>query len=63
MTLVFAGVLGTAIAQRVDGHDAGRSSLALLVPLGIASVVYWKVTGDLSLYVALQLGGIGESCC
>lgn len=58
MTLVFAGVLGTAIAQRV-GNDVGRLSLALLVPLGIASVVYWKITGNLSLYVALQLGGIG----
>lgn len=58
MTLVFAGVLGTAIAQRV-GNDVGRLSLALLVPLGIASVVYWKMTGNLSLYVALQLGGIG----
>jgi len=58
MTLVFAGVLGTAIAQRV-GNDAGRLSLALLVPLGIASVAYWKMTGDLSLYAALQLGGVG----
>ena len=57
MTLVFAGVLGTAIAQRA-GNDIGRLSLALLVPLGIASVAYWKATGDLSLYVALQLGGI-----
>ena len=37
MTLVFAGVLGSAIAQRA-GNDAGRLSLALLVPLGIASV-------------------------
>ena len=58
MTLVFAGVLGTAIAQRV-GNDAGRLSLALLVPLGIASVAYWKVTGDLSLYATLQLGVVG----
>jgi len=57
MTLVFAGVLGTAIAQRA-GNDIGRLSLAVLVPLGIASVAYWKATGDLSLYVALQLGGI-----
>ena len=57
MTLVFAGVLGTAIAQRA-GNDIGRLSLALLVPLGIASVAYWKVSGDLSLYVALQGGGI-----
>jgi hypothetical protein len=58
MTLVFAGVLGTALAQRV-GSRIGRVSLALLLPLGIASVVYWRMTGDLSLYVTLQLGGIG----
>lgn len=58
MTLVFAGVLGTALAQRVGGK-VGHRSLALLVPFGIASVVYWQATGDLSLYVALQLGGIG----
>jgi hypothetical protein len=58
MTLVFAGVLGAAIAQRV-GSDVGRVCLTLLIPLGIASVVYWKVTGDLSLYLTLQFGGIG----
>lgn len=57
MTLVFAGVLGTAIAQRV-GSAVGRAVLALLVPLGIVSVVYWKMTGDLSLYLTVQLGGI-----
>jgi hypothetical protein len=58
ITLVFAGVLGTALAQRV-GNKVGHRSLALLVPIGMASVVYWRITGDLSFYVALQLGGIG----
>ncbi len=57
MTVVFAGVLGAAISQRL-GNDIGRWALAVLVPIGIASVVYWALTGDLSLYVALQLGGI-----
>jgi hypothetical protein len=57
MTLVFAGVLGAAAAQRV-GSGVGQWVLAVLVPLGIASVVYWKVTGDLSLYLAVQFGGI-----
>ena len=57
MTLVFAGVLGAAIAQRV-GSSAGRAGLALLIPLGIVSVVYWRITGDLSLYLTLQFGGI-----
>ena len=57
MTIVFAGVLGAAIAQRL-GEDAGRWSLAVLPLFGVASVVYWKSTGDLSLYMLLQLGGI-----
>lgn len=57
MTLVFAGILGTALAQRVRGHPA-RWALPLLVAFGAASVVYWKSTGDLSPYVTLQLGGI-----
>lgn len=57
MTVVFAGVLGTAISQRL-GNDIGRWALAVLAPIGLASVVYWALTGDLSLYVALQLGGI-----
>jgi hypothetical protein len=56
MTLVFAGVIGAAIAQRV-GTDAGRRALAALVPLGLASVLWWRWTGDLSLYAVLQLGG------
>ncbi len=57
MTLVFAGVVGTALAQRVRGHP-GRWGVSVLVVFGVASVVYWKLTGDLSLYVALQFGGI-----
>jgi hypothetical protein len=57
MTIVFAGVLGTAISQRL-GNDIGRWALAVLAPLGIASVVYWTLTGDLSLYLAVQFGGI-----
>lgn len=58
MTLVFAGILGAAVAQRV-GANAGRRVLALFVPLGVASVAYWNLTGDLSLYLVLQFGGIG----
>lgn len=58
MTVVFAGVLGAAISQRL-GNDLGRWILVVLVPIGIASVAYWKMTGDLSLYLAVQLGGVG----
>lgn len=57
LTLIFSGVLGTAIAQRV-GDSAGRAGLVLLVGLGIASILRWTMTGDLSLYLALQFGGI-----
>jgi hypothetical protein len=58
MTVVFAGIFATAVAQRI-GERAALASLALLVPLGVASVVYWKASGDLSLYAALQFGGVG----
>lgn len=56
MTLVFAGVLGAALAQRV-GRTVGGIALALLAALGVASVVHWRLTGDLSLYAAIQYGG------
>jgi len=57
MTVVFAGVIGAATSQRL-GEDAGRWVLAVLPLLGIASVAYWASTGDLSLYLLLQFGGI-----
>ena len=56
MTLAFGGVAGLAIAQRL-GNDAGRISLAALIALGITSVAYWQLTGDLSLYAVFQFGG------
>ncbi len=57
MTLVFAGMLGTAIAQRI-GPSAAQASLVVLVLLGIASIAHWRLAGDLSLYLTLQFGGI-----
>ncbi|HEY5861684.1 MAG TPA: hypothetical protein VIX61_01235 [Casimicrobiaceae bacterium] len=57
MTLAFAGVLGTAIAQRV-GQNVARVAIAVLFELGVVSVFYWKFVGDLSLYILLQFGGI-----
>ncbi len=57
MTLVFTGVLGAAIAQRI-GANVARVSLAVLFELGIASIAYWHLTGDLSLYLTLQFGGV-----
>ena len=57
MTIDFSGVLGAAISQRL-GNRVGSWALGLLAPLGLASVAYWALTGDLSLYSALQFGGI-----
>ncbi len=57
MTLVFAGVLGTALAQRVRA-SAARFGVPLLIVIGAATVLYWKFSGDLFPYMALQLGGI-----
>jgi hypothetical protein len=57
MTVIFAGLLATALAQRISERIA-RAALIVLLPLGIASVLYWHITGDLSLYVAVQFGGI-----
>lgn len=58
MTLIFAGLLSAALAQRVSGKLA-RVGLVALVVLGVASVAYWRATGDLSLYALLQFGGLG----
>jgi hypothetical protein len=57
MTVVFAGVLGVALARRV-GDGVARIALAAMLALGVASVVYWRASGDLSLYLTLQFGGI-----
>ena len=56
MTFAFAGVLGTAIAQRI--HRTSRVSLSRCFQLGVVSVFCWKFVGDLSLYILLQFGGI-----
>jgi hypothetical protein len=56
MTVVFAGLLGIAITQRV-GENVARVSLAVMFELGVASVVYWHMTGNLTPYLLLQYGG------
>jgi hypothetical protein len=58
MTLIFAGVIAAALGQRVSGRLA-RVALVLLAGLGIAGVVHWRASGDLSLYALLQFGGFG----
>lgn len=59
MTVVFAGILGAAVAERI-GDTMARALLPALVLLGIASVFHWRASGDLSLYVALQFGGVAS---
>jgi len=57
MTLIFAGVVGAALAQRVPGAMR-RFGLSLLAALGAGTVVYWRMTGDLTPYMTLHLGAI-----
>jgi hypothetical protein len=57
MTLVFAGVIGAALAERV-GQNVATPALMGLVVLGAASIAYWRGTDNLSPYVVLQFGGI-----
>ena len=59
---VFAGVLGAALAQRFQGYPA-KWGLPVLVFLGIGSVVYWGLTGNLAPYLAFQAGGILALLC
>ena len=53
MTIVFMSLLATTIGERVT-MPAGRLLLFPLLILGIGSVVYWKVSGDLRPYVFVQ---------
>lgn len=55
MTLAFAGIVGAALAVRV-GERVARAVLPALVLLGFVSVMYWRMTGDLSLYAIVQGG-------
>src|SRR6185437_3885544 len=53
MTIVFMALLSITLGERVDPR-AGRLSLAPLLLLGIASLLYWKAERDLRLYVMVQ---------
>lgn len=57
MTIVFAGVFGGVLAERVSPR-AGLAVLLLMLVVGPASVLYWRSTGDLSLYAVIQFGGM-----
>lgn len=53
MTIVFMCILTRTIAERIDTKLAHLLCLPLLFS-GIASVIYWRVTGDLRPYVLVQ---------
>ena len=57
MTVVFAGVFGALLAERISARS-GLAILLLMLVVGPASVFYWRATGDLSLYAVVQFGGM-----
>ena len=59
MTIVFAGVSGALLAERVS-ERCGLAVLLLALVVGPASVFYWKITADLSLYDAMKTAYAGR---
>ena len=53
MSIVFMALLASTIGERVS-MTAGRLLLFLLLLLGVASVFYWRVSGDLRPYIVVQ---------
>ena len=58
MTLVIAGVVGAAVAQRISERAAILALVALIVA-GADSVLYWRASGNLTPYAVFQFGAIG----
>jgi hypothetical protein len=57
ITVTFAGLIAVALAQRVSARLAWLA-LPALSALGLASVFYWKATGNVAPYGALQIGAM-----
>jgi hypothetical protein len=57
MTVAFAGVFGEVFGERVS-RRSGIAILLLMLVIGPFSAIYWRQTGDLSLYALVQFGGI-----
>jgi hypothetical protein len=57
MTLGFMGLLTALLAERVSSAFA-RVAFGPLVVLGAASVVWWRIGGDLRPYAAVQFGSL-----
>ena len=54
MTVAFMGLLAAVAADRIRAPVGGRIVLALLVIVGVASVLYWRLTNDLRAYGLVQ---------
>ncbi len=57
MTIVFAGVFGALLAERISLRS-GWAVLLLMLVIGPASVFWWKATDDLAMYAVVQFGGM-----
>jgi hypothetical protein len=53
MTIVFMSLFATTIGERIDMRTGQRSLLPLLL-IGAASVIYWRISGDLRFYAMVQ---------
>lgn len=57
MVLAFAGLLGLAAGSRA-GKRAGWCMTTLVVVLGPVAVAVWSMTGNVTLWLVLQFGGL-----
>ena len=57
MTVVFTSLLAATIGERVS-MKAGKWLLLPLILLGIATVFYWRSSGDLRPYCVVQFGSM-----
>src|SRR5450759_2490013 len=57
MTVVFMSLLASTVGERVS-MKAGRALLLPMILLGLGSVLYWRSSGDLRPYCAVQFGSM-----
>ena len=57
MTVAFTSLVATVLAERID-PELGRRLLFPLVGFGLATVLFWRLFGDLRPYVFLQAAAI-----
>jgi hypothetical protein len=57
MTIAFSGVMGALFALRVS-ERSGWAMLVFMLIVGPASVIYWQITGNLSMYGEVQFGAL-----